>query len=195
MLDIKVWSNTSLNMNNKSTEQAGVHIIMKEVFLYKDRMNSFGSSIAQRSMPPLILRMTMICNLMQPLYFATVLTNIYSSECELEGHLLPSCSHDGSGGGGDGGNGGANEMGASNSSRPSIDYFSDLGCGATLEDDRRSRNSPDEQPTQIYYCLREGPGLFASSSGYDIYSGVLNDYGYKSTYTNCPPLSYPSNEP
>ncbi|KAJ8435154.1 hypothetical protein Cgig2_018982 [Carnegiea gigantea] len=57
--------------------------------------------------------------------------------------------HDGSGGGGNGGNGGVNEMGASYSSRPSTDYFNDHGRGATLEDDKRSQRSLDEQPREL----------------------------------------------
>ncbi|KAJ8425642.1 hypothetical protein Cgig2_008692 [Carnegiea gigantea] len=86
------------------------------------------------------------------------------SDCESEGHLSPSSNHSGSGsgggggGGGDGENGGANEMGASYSSRPSTDYFTDRGRGVTLDDDRRRRRSPNEQPrepTQTYRRLRK----------------------------------------
>ncbi|KAJ8434642.1 LOW QUALITY PROTEIN: hypothetical protein Cgig2_032920 [Carnegiea gigantea] len=153
--------------------------------------------------------------------------NMQGSDYESKGHLSPSSSHGGSGGGGDGGNGGANEMGASYSSRQSTDYFTDRGRGVPVEDDRRSRRSPDEQPrepTQTYRRIRKGkepvqphgyptdamygyagfqevpssfigPGLFAHSSGYDTYGGVLNNYGYSSTNTNCPPPPYPSHEP
>ncbi|KAJ8430147.1 LOW QUALITY PROTEIN: hypothetical protein Cgig2_026765 [Carnegiea gigantea] len=63
--------------------------------------------------------------------------DIHGSECESEGHLSHSSSHDRSGGGG-GGKGG----------------------------------------------------------GYDTYGGVLNNYGYSSTYTNCPPpIRHPDNPP
>ncbi|KAJ8429403.1 LOW QUALITY PROTEIN: hypothetical protein Cgig2_025590 [Carnegiea gigantea] len=139
--------------------------------------------------------------------------------------LSASSSHDESGGRGEGGNRGTNEIGASHSCRPPTDYFSNCGRSATIEDDRRSRRSLDEQPrepTQIYRHLRKesiqphsypiedmygyggfqempssftGLSLFASSGGYDTYDGVLNDYGYSSTYTNCPTPSYPSNKP
>ncbi|KAJ8419836.1 hypothetical protein Cgig2_029902 [Carnegiea gigantea] len=118
-------------------------------------------------------------------------------DCKSEGHWSPSSSHGGSGGGGDGGNGGANEMGASYSSRLSTDYFTHRGRGVTVEDDRRSRRSPDEQPREpikTYRRVRKGPGLFAPLGGYDTYGGVLNNYGYSSTNTNCPPPSYPSHE-
>ncbi|KAJ8443064.1 hypothetical protein Cgig2_004269 [Carnegiea gigantea] len=161
---------------------------MRQVFLYKDRIDAFGTSIAQRAI----------------------------------------ASHGGSGGGGDGGNGGANEMGAFYSSRRSTDYFSDRdrdrSRGVPLEDDRRSRRSSNEQPsepTQTYRRIRKGkepaqphgyptdamygyagfqeapssftrPSLFASSGGHDTYGGFSNNYGYN---TNCPPLPYPSNEP
>ncbi|KAJ8431079.1 hypothetical protein Cgig2_031111 [Carnegiea gigantea] len=149
------------------------------------------------------------------------------SDCESEGHLSPSSSHGGSGDGGDGGSGGTNEMGASYSSKPSTNYFTDRGYGVTVEDDRRSRRSPDEQqrePTQTYRRVRKGKepiqphgyptnamygyagfqevpssftrlGLFASSGGYDTHGGVLNNYGYSSINTNCPPPPYPSHEP
>ena len=40
-----------------------------------------------------------------------------------------------------------------------------------------------------------GSDLFAHSSGYNTYGGVLNNYGYSSTNTNCPPPPYPSREP
>ncbi|KAJ8435434.1 hypothetical protein Cgig2_012555 [Carnegiea gigantea] len=172
---------------------------IREIFLYKDRRGSFGSSIAQR-----------------------IITSLMPEE-----HLSPSSSHGESGGGGDGGNGGANEIGAFYSSRPSTYYFTDRGCGVTVEDDRRSRRSPDEQPrepTQTYHHMRKGkkrvqphgyltaamygyvgfqevpssftgPGLFAPSGGYDTYGGVSNNYGYSSTNTNCPPSPYPSHEP
>ncbi|KAJ8425763.1 hypothetical protein Cgig2_025360 [Carnegiea gigantea] len=177
---------------------------LSDVFLYKDRMDTFGTSIAQRA----------IASLMP------------GNDRDSEEYLSPSSSHDGSGGGGDGGNGGANEMGASYSSRRSTDYFSyrDRGRGVPLEDDRRSRRSPNEQPsepTQTYRRIRKGKepaqlhgyptdamygyagfqeapssftrlGLFASSGGHDTYGGFSNNYGYN---TNCPPLSYPSNEP
>ncbi|KAJ8426569.1 hypothetical protein Cgig2_021333 [Carnegiea gigantea] len=85
--------------------------------------------------------------------------DMQGSDCESEGHLSPSSCHGGSEGEGDGGNGGANEMGTSYSSRQSIDYFIDHGCGVTVEDDRRSRRSPDEQPrepTQTYRRIRKG---------------------------------------
>ncbi|KAJ8421444.1 hypothetical protein Cgig2_012090 [Carnegiea gigantea] len=153
--------------------------------------------------------------------------DMQGSDCESEGHLSPSSSHGGSGGGGDGGNGDANEIGASYSSRPSTDYFTDRDRGVTVEDNRRSRRSPDEQPrepTQTYRRVRKGKelvqphgyptdamygyagfqevpsnftglGLFAPSGGYDTYGGVLNNYGYSSTNTNCPPPPYPSHEP
>jgi len=52
-----------------------------------------------------------------------------------------------------------NEMGASYSSRQSTDYFTDRGHGVTVEDDRRSRCSPNEQPrepTQTYRRVRKG---------------------------------------
>ncbi|KAJ8450679.1 hypothetical protein Cgig2_021151 [Carnegiea gigantea] len=133
----------------------------------------------------------------------------------------------GSGGGGDGGNGGADEMSASYSSRPSTNYFTNRGHGVTVEDDRRSRRSLDEQPRepiQTYRRVRKGkvpvqlygyptdamygytsfqevpssftgPGLFAPSGGYDTHGGALNNYGYSSTNTNCPPPPYPSHEP
>ncbi|KAJ8435436.1 hypothetical protein Cgig2_012557 [Carnegiea gigantea] len=113
-----------------------------------------------------------------------------SSDCESEEHLSPSSSHGESGGGGDGGNGGANEIGASYYFRSSTDYFTDRGRGVTVEDDRRSRRSPDEQPrepTQTYHRVRKG--------GYDTYGGVSNNYECSSTNTNCPPLPYPSHEP
>ena len=78
--------------------------------------------------------------------------HMQSSDRDSEENLSPSSSHGGSGGGGDGGNGGANEMGASYSSRRSTDYFSDRDrdrrCGVPLEDDRRSRRSPNEQPSE-----------------------------------------------
>ncbi|KAJ8421503.1 hypothetical protein Cgig2_013181 [Carnegiea gigantea] len=165
-----------------------IHEVGPDVFLYKDRMDTFGTSIAQRAIAS----------------------------------LMP-C-------GGDRGNGGANEMGASYSSRRSTDYFSDRdrdrdrGRGVPLKDDRSSRRSPNEQPsepTQTYRRIRKGkepaqphgyptdamygyvgfqeapssftgPGLFASSGGHDTYGGFSNNYGYN---TNCPPLPYPSNEP
>jgi len=84
--------------------------------------------------------------------------DMQGSDCESEEHLSHSSSHGASGGGGDGGNGGANEMGASYSSRQSTDYFTDRGRGVTVEDDRRSRRSPDEQPrepTQTYRRVRK----------------------------------------
>ncbi|KAJ8431783.1 LOW QUALITY PROTEIN: hypothetical protein Cgig2_026660 [Carnegiea gigantea] len=108
----------------------------------------------------------------------------------------------------------------------STDYFSDrdrdCGRGVPLEDDRRSRRSPNEHqvnrpklivasekepaqphcyPTDAMYGYAgfqempssfTGPGLFASSGGHDTYGGFSNNYGYN---TNCPPLPYPSNEP
>ncbi|KAJ8437492.1 hypothetical protein Cgig2_007469 [Carnegiea gigantea] len=170
---------------------------MRQVFLYKDRMDTFGASIGQRAIASLIVDQ-------QP-------QDMQGSDRDSEENLPPSSSHggSGSGGGGDGGNGGANEMGASYSSRRSTDYFSDRdrdrGRGVPLEDDRRSRRSPNEQPnepTQTYRCIRKGfqeapssftgPGLFASSGGHDTYGGFSNNYGYN---TNCPPLPYPSNEP
>ncbi|KAJ8427213.1 hypothetical protein Cgig2_028269 [Carnegiea gigantea] len=89
--------------------------------------------------------------------------DMQSSDRNSEENLSPSSSHGGSGGGGDGGDGGANEMGASYSSRRSIDYFSDRdrdrGRGVPLEDDRRSQRSPNEQlsePTQTYRPIRKG---------------------------------------
>ncbi|KAJ8431193.1 LOW QUALITY PROTEIN: hypothetical protein Cgig2_008467 [Carnegiea gigantea] len=145
--------------------------------------------------------------------------DIHGSECESEGHLSHSSSHDRSGGGG-GGKGGTNEMGASYSSRPSTDYLSDRGRSATLKDDIRSLCSPNEQPRDLTHMepiqshgyptdaryrfagFQEmssgftGPDLFASSGGYDTYGGVLNNYGYSSTYTNCPPpIRHPDNPP
>ena len=85
--------------------------------------------------------------------------DMQGSDCESEGHLSPSSSDGGSGGGGDGGNGCANKIGASYSSRQSTDYFTDRSCGVTVEDDRSSRHSPDEQPrepTQTYRRVRKG---------------------------------------
>ncbi|KAJ8429414.1 hypothetical protein Cgig2_015635 [Carnegiea gigantea] len=149
------------------------------------------------------------------------------SNCESKGHLSPSSSHGGSGGRGDGGNRGANERGASYSSKQSTDYSTDRGRGVTVEDNRRSRRSPDKQPrepTQTYRRVRKGKepvqphgyptdamyeyagfqevpssftgsGLFAPSGGHDTYGGVLNNYGYSSINTNCPPPPYPSHEP
>ena len=49
-------------------------------------------------------------------------------------------------------------MGASYSSRQPTDYFIDRGRGVPVEDDRRSRRSPDEQPrkpTQTYFRARK----------------------------------------
>ncbi|KAJ8431166.1 hypothetical protein Cgig2_019842 [Carnegiea gigantea] len=85
--------------------------------------------------------------------------DIQGSDFESEGHLSPSSSHGGSGGGGNGGNRGVNEMGASYSSRPPTDYFTDRGRGVIVEDDGRSRSSPDEQPresSQTYHRIRKG---------------------------------------
>ncbi|KAJ8452645.1 hypothetical protein Cgig2_004981 [Carnegiea gigantea] len=154
--------------------------------------------------------------------------DMQSSDRDSEENLSPSSSHGGCGGGGDGGNGGANEMGASYSTRRSTDYFSDRdrdrGRGVPLEDDRRSRRSPNEQPsepTQTYRRIRKGkePGQphgyptdamygyagfqEASSSftrpGLFASSGGHDTYrGFSNNYgynTNCPPLPYPSNEP
>ncbi|KAJ8423808.1 hypothetical protein Cgig2_006342 [Carnegiea gigantea] len=153
--------------------------------------------------------------------------DMQGSDCESEGHLSPSSSHGGSRGGGDGGNRGANEMGASYSCRQSTDYFTDHGHGVTVEDNRRSRRSSNEQPrelTKTYRRIRKGKepvqphgyptdamygyvgfqevpsnfiglGPFAPSGGYDTYGSVLNNYGYSSTNTNCPPSPYPSHEP
>ncbi|KAJ8427812.1 hypothetical protein Cgig2_007788 [Carnegiea gigantea] len=115
--------------------------------------------------------------------------DMQSGDCESEEHLSPSSSHGGSGGGGDGGNGGANKMSASYSSRPSTDYFTNCGCGVTLEDDGRSRRSLDEQPrepTQTHRHVRKG-------------KEPIQPRGYPtdaiSTNRNFPPPPYPSHEP
>ncbi|KAJ8427767.1 hypothetical protein Cgig2_010616 [Carnegiea gigantea] len=123
-----------------------------EIFLNKDRMDSFGSFIAQRAITSLMAAPFCYSADQQP-------QDMQGSDCESEGHLSPLSSHGGSTGRGDGGNEGANEMDASYSSRPSTDYFTDHGRGVTVEDDRRSRRSPDEQPrepTQTYHRIRKG---------------------------------------
>ncbi|KAJ8436366.1 LOW QUALITY PROTEIN: hypothetical protein Cgig2_017162 [Carnegiea gigantea] len=186
---------------------------MRQIFLYKDRMDSFGSSIAKRVITSL---MPVLTN-NHKIYKAVSVSQ--RDTCCLQVVI--------SRGGGDGGNGGANEMGASYSSIPSIDYFIDRDRAVTVEDDRRSRRSPDEQPgelTQTYHRVRKGKepvqphgyptdaiygyagfqevpssftglSLFAPSGGCDTYGSVLNNYGYSSTNTNCPPPPYPSHEP
>ncbi|KAJ8431326.1 hypothetical protein Cgig2_013542 [Carnegiea gigantea] len=154
--------------------------------------------------------------------------DMHRSDRDSEENLSPSSSHGGSGGGGDRGNGGANEMGASYSSRRSTDYFSDRdrdrSRGVPLEDDRRSRRSPNEQPnepTQTYRRIRKGKepaqphgyptdamhgyaGFQEAPShftGPDLFasSGGHDTYGgFSNNYgynTNCPPLPYPSNKP
>ncbi|KAJ8448942.1 hypothetical protein Cgig2_030798 [Carnegiea gigantea] len=112
-------------MNNGSIEQIGVHIMMKKVFLYEDRMDSFGSSTAQKAVTSLIPKNE------QPIFEGDDLNWLNLDENEVnattdieenqnltplfryEGHLSPSSSHGGSRSGGDGGNRGANKMGAS----------------------------------------------------------------------------------
>ena len=115
-------------------------------------------------------------------------------------------------------------MGASYSSRRSTDCFSDRDRGVPLEDDRRSRRSPNEQPsepTQTYRRIRKGEeptqphgyptyAMYDSAgfqeapssfTGPDLFasSGGHDTYGgFSNNYgynTNCLPLPYPSNEP
>ncbi|KAJ8424740.1 hypothetical protein Cgig2_027773 [Carnegiea gigantea] len=168
---------------------------MRQVFLYKDRMDTFGTSIAQRAIASLMaviveveieemeemeVRMKWVLPIplddqLITLVIVIVIVVVVSLLKMTEEVNVPRMS--------------------SQVNRPKL---------IVASESEKVRNLPNHMVIQLTPCmamqvskkrrqvLQGPPGLFASSGGHDTYGGFSNNYKYN---TNCPPLPYPSNEP